>query len=824
MSVRKMKNVCLLGLVALLDVREPAFAQAAAGTYSIGSVPVEVMLRSPSVPTAGSTSLSPDGKRFAYTRCDSAKNAAAHPQDPQGPHRYFTTKGVPVQWVGCVIWIANTDASEQLQVTSDNSNSWSPSWSADGTRLAFYSDRDGLARLWLWTVREAKLKRLTSESVHPDTWQRPFWTPDGKYLLIPLIPSGVDFETAITPPSEPIRQETQPLWKYAGAAVHIFSANRPDAKIKASQSQSAASVGPPVIARPQRPWLSELAYVNTNSGRAKRIGIASKNDWYEISPDGAHVAVARKTATLAGEYHEQFTAEVISLDGARTELTSSLEGVAPVGSWSPDGRRIAVAVTSVDSKKSSDSTTLYLLDAAGGAPKIVPLSEAGYFGHGPPAWDAESRYVYLLGSKRAGENTLALRNLIARVQASDGVRTLYPSDPYSARNAGFLRRGAMSRWDSFGKNRLVYAAINQDTKDSALVGFDLLSGQVAPLWVGAKRFAGPFADVLGTEDVQMSADGHTLVAYLDSSDRPPDFYTLTDSLAQERQITTVDPQLSKYTYGRTELVKWNSTEGAPLEGVLVLPAHYVQSQKYPTVLFVYPDDDFSDLLNGFNVAGLEQMLATRGYAVLLASTIVRPEGGLMQSIAHSVVPAAQKLIEMGIADPDRLGLMGGSFGGYATAAVVTQTALFRAAVVMCGDADLLSSYGQLHDDGATDQGWLASGQYKLHATLWEHPERYIENSPIFYLDKVTTPVLILHGAHDDRVLINQGRELYADLNQLGKEVMLRQYDLEGHALGAAKFADRADMIYSQIEWFDRYLKRIIPQGDVESSGHEVAGN
>ena len=81
MSVRKMKNVCLLGLVALLDVREPAFAQAAAGTYSIGSVPVEVMLRSPSVPTAGSTSLSPDGKRFAYTRCDSAKNAAAHPQD-----------------------------------------------------------------------------------------------------------------------------------------------------------------------------------------------------------------------------------------------------------------------------------------------------------------------------------------------------------------------------------------------------------------------------------------------------------------------------------------------------------------------------------------------------------------------------------------------------------------------------------------------------------------------------------------------------------------------------------------------------------------------
>jgi dipeptidyl aminopeptidase/acylaminoacyl peptidase len=306
------------------------------------------------------------------------------------------------------------------------------------------------------------------------------------------------------------------------------------------------------------------------------------------------------------------------------------------------------------------------------------------------------------------------------------------------------------------------------------------------------------------------------VTYLSSSDRPADFYAFSDSLSESRQITTVDPEVSKHTYGKTKLVTWNSTEGTSLSGMVVLPVNYVSSRRYPTIVYIYPGGDFSDLLNGFNADGIEQILATRGYAVLLASAIVRPDGGLLQSITHSVLPAAQKLIEMGIADPDRLGLMGGSFGGYSTAAVITQTSLFKAAVVVCGDVDLISSYGQLRDDGGTDGAWWATGQFELRATLWEHPERYIENSPVLYLDKVTTPVLILHGVNDDRVPIGQGRELYANLSQLGKEVMFRQYAHEGHSISNV-FEDRADMIYSQINWFDHYLKRGEPQNSAQVS-------
>ena len=116
------------------------------------------------------------------------------------------------------------------------------------------------------------------------------------------------------------------------------------------------------------------------------------------------------------------------MDGTSTELSSTLLGIVPGGTWSPDGQKIAVSITTTDPKSGASSTALYILSAAGGAPKIVSFSDEGFFDYAPPAWDPESRYVYLLGSKHAGDNTLATKNLIARVEAANGDRNLYPSE------------------------------------------------------------------------------------------------------------------------------------------------------------------------------------------------------------------------------------------------------------------------------------------------------------------------------------------------------------------------------------------------------------
>ena len=268
-----MRRLLLLTAITLVFAMLPS-AHAAGATPSSEGVPVEAMLRSPYVPTAGSTSLSPDGERFAYTICDFAKSGAARPTDPRDPHRDFTNRGVPIQWVGCVIWITDMRTSEQHPLTSDDSTSWAPSWSSDGTRLAFYSDRDGIARLWLWTASDKKFRRLSGEPVHPGTWQRPYWTPDSQYLLVPLIPAGADFETAITHPADVVQREGREPWKYPGATVQIFSNQDHARATVATTAPTAASDASVVTDRPKRPGLSELAYISASSGDVKRIGVA----------------------------------------------------------------------------------------------------------------------------------------------------------------------------------------------------------------------------------------------------------------------------------------------------------------------------------------------------------------------------------------------------------------------------------------------------------------------------------------------------------------------------------------------------------------------
>jgi dipeptidyl aminopeptidase/acylaminoacyl peptidase len=164
-----------------------------------------------------------------------------------------------------------------------------------------------------------------------------------------------------------------------------------------------------------------------------------------------------------------------------------------------------------------------------------------------------------------------------------------------------------------------------------------------------------------------------------------------------------------------------------------------------------------------------------------------------------------KTIEMGIADSAKLGIWGMSYGGYSTISAVTQTTRFKAAVMEAGVGDIISMYGQLNDNGVPrSHGWAESSQGLMGGTLWEQRDRYIENSPIFYLDRVTTPVLILHGEQDDNVRHWQSDEVYAGLLRLGKEVEYRLYPGERHAI--AGDANVLDYWQSIIRWFDTYIK------------------
>jgi len=175
----------------------------------------------------------------------------------------------------------------------------------------------------------------------------------------------------------------------------------------------------------------------------------------------------------------------------------------------------------------------------------------------------------------------------------------------------------------------------------------------------------------------------------------------------------------------------------------------------------------------------------------------------MADIANSVLPGINKLIALGIADPDRLGVMGHSYGGYGVLSLLVQTRRFKAAVAKApGSIDRIFQYGNMSRDGSSI--YVLINEAQMGGTPWERRDRYIENSPFFYLDRVQTPLLIIQGTNDPATPDRESDELFVALRRLGKEVEYAKYEGEGHVLG--RYADEVDYLNRMILWFDKYLK------------------
>jgi dipeptidyl aminopeptidase/acylaminoacyl peptidase len=278
-----------------------------------------------------------------------------------------------------------------------------------------------------------------------------------------------------------------------------------------------------------------------------------------------------------------------------------------------------------------------------------------------------------------------------------------------------------------------------------------------------------------------------------------------------RRLTHLNPQLDQYALGASRLIEWRSLDGQKLRGALLLPAGFEPGKRYPLIVDVYGGSNGSNNVNtfGLNGSGAQnmQLLATRGYAVLLPDAPLRV-GTPMQDLAKTVLPGVDKVIELGVADPDRLGVMGHSYGGYSVLALIVQTTQFRAAVSSGGYGDLISEYGAMRKDGSTYFVELAEeSQGRMGGTPWQFRDRYIENSPFFYLDRVQTPLLLIHGAVDVSAPASASEEIFVGLRRLGKEVLYAKYEGESHFPGVWGYDNQIDYWNRVIDWFDSHLVR-----------------
>jgi dipeptidyl aminopeptidase/acylaminoacyl peptidase len=279
--------------------------------------------------------------------------------------------------------------------------------------------------------------------------------------------------------------------------------------------------------------------------------------------------------------------------------------------------------------------------------------------------------------------------------------------------------------------------------------------------------------------------------------------------------------------GESRLVHWLGDDGQKLKGTLLLPAHYKEGSRYPLIVWVYGGDSGSTHLDTFGVIGPNplnmQLLATRGFAVLFPDA-PQTLGTPMFDLAKTVLPGINEIVNLGIADPDRVGVIGHSYGGYSALSMIAQSKRFAAAIVISGLGDLIANYGGMDGTGSAYGIAIAEhGQGLMEGTPWQFRDRYIENSPFYFLDRVSTPLLIVHGDADVFVPPFLADQVFVGLRRLGREVAYAKYHGEGHDPGFWSYPNQVDYCNRLIDWFERHLKSEPVNGDKASALDGVGG-
>ena len=285
------------------------------------------------------------------------------------------------------------------------------------------------------------------------------------------------------------------------------------------------------------------------------------------------------------------------------------------------------------------------------------------------------------------------------------------------------------------------------------------------------------------------------------------------NLRKMKQVTKTNPFQKDFLWGRSELVNFKNRNGVPLQGMLTYPANYEEGKKYPMIVYIY--EERSQGLHRYITPSEkhpynQSVFSAEGYFFFQPDIVYRPqEPGI--SAVECVVPAVEKVLESGMIDKDRIGLLGHSWGAYQTSFIVTQTDLFAAGVAGAPLTNMMSmSVSVYWNSGGTNARIFAQSQGRMDTPFWRDVDNYVRNSPIHFLDKLNTPLLITFGDKDGAVDWSQGVQMYNAARWAGREdLVMLVYPGENHSLRQEE--NMVDYHYRVKEWFHHYLQNAEPK-------------
>lgn len=536
-----------------------------------------------------------------------------------------------------------------------------------------------------------------------------------------------------------------------------------------------------------------------DGGEARRV-FDQQGDMEQLSwsPDGRFLAVLftdPETEEEKKRKEERDDARVWDTDYKYQRLwvidveAGTAKAVSPEGrqvwtyAWSPDSERLALNLT--PTPRIDDiflENEVVIVPRAGGDPTPV-FRQIGMAEH--LTWSQDGKYL----AYRARAGRVVHGDYVYRIPVEGGEPVcLTPGYDGTSEALWPLGRDALLMVADEGVNMTLYRLSWEGERERLLAGEPL----------------GTFAPV-ATAD----ASGQRIAVVWEDARHAPDVWVLSrDDISPALQRRThFNPELEAAALGQLEIVRWESDPGVEVEGLLFKPVGYQEGQRYPLVVQIHGGPTWL-WTNQFAATWHEwaHALAGRGYAVLMpnprGSTGRGPEysnalfGDVGGCEYRDIMAGVDYLIERGIADPERLGVGGWSWGGYMTAWIVSQTTRFKAAVMGAGLPNMISDNG-LGDIPSANLSYFETSPY-------HDPEPYFERSAIRYIRNATTPTLILHGEEDRRVAMAQGQEMYVALRTLGVETQFVTYPREGHSIQERKH--QVDLIDRVIGWFDRHLR------------------
>ena len=347
------------------------------------------------------------------------------------------------------------------------------------------------------------------------------------------------------------------------------------------------------------------------------------------------------------------------------------------------------------------------------------------------------------------------------------------------------------------KEPIVLTATNETTKASGAYRVTMANpGGPAKVVMLDKLFGG----------LRKAKNADVYAFTLQRFDEFPNLWVSDVDFAAARKVSDADPQQADYLWGKAELIDYTNGDGVILPAVLIKPDDFDPAKKYPLMVYIY--ETMAEGLHRYYAPGPGTNInfsryVSNGYVVLMPDVIYEV-GYPGPSSLKCVIPAVEKVLGLGYIDPKRVGIQGHSWGGYEITYMITQTNLFAAVEAGASVSNMTSAYGGIRwGTGMSRAFQYEKTQSRIGAPLWTRALQFVENSPLFWVERVKTPYLTIHNDEDDAVPWYQGIEFFSALRHLGKEAYMFNFNGEKHGL-----RERENQKYWTVymdEFFDHYL-------------------